>query len=444
MNWNYISNKNKSNGYEDIFNELLTYTSDKFNNTDTDNQDKMINDVFKIYRNKNIFPIIYYNQDGIKNEIKRCLNKEVLLKNNSLSMRTYQGNALLRFLFPNFFQAYSGDGIQINGFDKFNNDNMLKEIIRFTIKHHAPIPSRILSAMNLYRTRQPTNFNPMRAKALYEKYCPKNGLIYDFACGYGGRMLGALTSKNNYKYFGVEPNTETFDNLNILGKYIEEVTDRKNIFKIYNKGSEDLNVSKENFVDFAFSSPPYFNLEKYCNEETQCYVKYPVLEDWFDKYVEPTIQNIYSMLKESAYYAVNIADFKTKDIKVNFVDRWIEISERNGFDFVEQVYMKLQKRGIKSKGSEESIYIFKKINKNNIDNYKNRKVPRYMQEFIKEYQQGKEIININRQKIFDWFVEFAGIAKGETKSIENILNNINTLEDVIFTINEMNNILKTR
>ena len=33
-----------------------------------------------------------------------------------------------------------------------------------------------------------------RAKIIFEHYCPKNGTIYDYSAGYGGRILGALCS----------------------------------------------------------------------------------------------------------------------------------------------------------------------------------------------------------------------------------------------------------
>jgi len=50
-------------------------------------------------------------------------------------------------------------------------------------------------------------------------------------------MLGALSSKNNYTYIAVEPNSDTYYNLLQLGNFIENVTQRKNSFTIYKTGS---------------------------------------------------------------------------------------------------------------------------------------------------------------------------------------------------------------
>lgn len=148
--------------------------------------------------------------------------------------------------------------------------------------------------------------------------------------------------------------------------YIEKTTNRKNIFKLYCQGSEDYYCS-ENYCDFAFSSPPYFSLERYSEEQTQCYNKYPTIEKWFEGYVTPTIKNIYYMLKPNCYYAVNIADFNFGNQRVEYVDKWIKISKQIGFEYVETISMKVETR--KGNGhsgdKKEGIFIFKKVDKLN-------------------------------------------------------------------------------
>jgi hypothetical protein len=65
MSWNYNSIDNSSSGYEDVKDELLSYTKEKYINTTEQEKQKMIDNVFDIYRSKNIFPITYYNENGI-------------------------------------------------------------------------------------------------------------------------------------------------------------------------------------------------------------------------------------------------------------------------------------------------------------------------------------------------------------------------------------------
>lgn len=184
-------------------------------------------------------------------------------------------------------------------------------------------------------------------------------------CGFGGRMLGALSSKNNYKYVGTDPCTETMYHLHELGEYIEMVTGREDSYELHCCGSEDFR-GPANSIDFAFSSPPYFNLEVYSDEPTQCYNKFPKLEEWLEGYVRATIKNIHHMLKPGHFYAVNIADFKVGGGgEVAYVDEWKRISAEEGMPLFDTVYLGVTARAGSAEQAagelkKENIMIFKK------------------------------------------------------------------------------------
>jgi hypothetical protein len=184
-------------------------------------------------------------------------------------------------------------------------------------------------------------------------------------CGFGGRLLGALSSKNNYRYVGTDPCTETMYHLHQLGQYIEQVTGREDSYELHCCGSEEFKGPK-NSIDFAFSSPPYFNLEVYSDEPTQCFNKFPELEGWLEGFVRPTIQNIKHMLKPGKLYAVNIADFKVGSGKeVAYVDEWIRISTEEGMPLFDTVYLGVTARAGSAEQAagelkKENILIFKK------------------------------------------------------------------------------------
>jgi hypothetical protein len=152
-------------------------------------------------------------------------------------------------------------------YDRFFDDEVLSICLKSALKGRKIVNMRttfFASARFLWRSA--TNFSPMRAKAIYERFCPKDGVIYDYSAGFGGRMLGALSSSYNFTYIATDPNTETYENLQQLGQYIEEVSGRTNSYKLYNSCSEDLDLEKES-IDFAFSCPPFYTLEKYTDEE---------------------------------------------------------------------------------------------------------------------------------------------------------------------------------
>lgn len=367
---NYESETKSSTGYEDVLDKLKSYSKEEYVNATPERQEELVNEVFNIYRSKNIFPVTYFNEEGVKEEIKKCIKAEPICDGKVLANRGVSGQMLLKYLFPNLqkvvIKGRKGETI----YDKFYNDDMLKRAIRFCFLYDNArmTPSGIAGGLRLTGVNSASNFKPMNAKALYERYTPEGGTIYDFACGFGGRMLGALSSKKNFKYIGVEPNSETFESLHRLGKHIESVTGRENSYELHKMGSEEFKPNEVEFVDFAFTSPPYFNLEQYTDEDSQCYVKYPTLESWFEGYVRPTIKNIYGMLKYDRYYAVNIADFNVNGTRVEFVDKWIEISEEEGFEYVNNISMRVQARrgyGHDKVANEkrEGIFVFIKPDK---------------------------------------------------------------------------------
>jgi DNA modification methylase len=120
------------------------------------------------------------------------------------------------------------------------------------------------------------------------------------------------------------------------------------------------------YYDAAFSSPPYFNLETYTDEDTQCMNSCSNLDQWFEQYVTPTISMLHTALANDGLYAVNIADYKDGKEEFKIVDRWKQVSEDIGFTYVKQLDMLLNVRPgvgngkLENSYKAEGIYIFKK------------------------------------------------------------------------------------
>lgn len=375
MKWNYEPQFKVDSGYEDIWEDLSKYNSEMYFALDNKGREELIEEVFQIYRSRNIFPTLYYNKEGIIDELKKCKNKILpSFDGEILDKRPTQGSSLLKYIFPNFFKVICKDAKDNTLYDRFYNDHLLKRTIKFCFEFkkndRTPLVSTSLRAgLEMIGGNIPTNFLPMKVRMLVDYYMNKGENFYDFSCGFGGRMLGVLSSNKNLNYFGLEPNTETFEGLNKLNLYIKEAYNCDNKVEIYKQGSEEeIPNSWLEKMDFCFSSPSYFSLERYSDEETQCYIKYPKLQDWLDGYVNFTIKNIYKVLKKGKYYAVNINDFKVNNSEVTFVKDWIEISKQNGFILEKVIPMKLGRKRPNSidfqkvfASKEENIYLFKKI-----------------------------------------------------------------------------------
>lgn len=187
VEWKYASLSKKSSGYEEnipFFKEVAI----EYKEASEERKQEIIQEVFIIYREKNIFPITYFNEEGILEEIKKCREKKVEFKEGTLDIRYNQGQTLCRFLFPNL-QEVVIRGVENNSpYHKFMDDVKLKRAIKFGLDYHNKcVPSEIKNGLEMIGGNVATNFKTMVAKALYEKYTPKGGTIYDFASGFGGQ-----------------------------------------------------------------------------------------------------------------------------------------------------------------------------------------------------------------------------------------------------------------
>ncbi len=157
-------------------------------------------------------------------------------------------------------------------------------------------------------TQYAANFRPALAKQIYDYF--KMPLIYDYSSGFGGRLLGFMASnfqQKDSKYISVEPCSETYAGLIKMVDFF----DMHDFIELHKIGSEDFLPPhyKEKF-GLAFSSPPYFNKEEYSEEETQSCIKFPVYQDWRDKFWFKTMENIHYLLKKDGIFIVNIHDIK--------------------------------------------------------------------------------------------------------------------------------------
>jgi hypothetical protein len=77
-----------------------------------------------------------------------------------------------------------------------------------------------------------------------------------------------------------------------LKQFIKTFGNKAYHYELLTMGSETYRPKKES-LDFAFTSPPYFDTEKYSNEKTQSYLKYKNINTWKEKFLRKTFENVY-------------------------------------------------------------------------------------------------------------------------------------------------------
>lgn len=217
------------------------------------------------------------------------------------------------------------------------NQVMTKPQIRKTIRNYSGVQSI-------------SNFRPSAASCIY-KYFAGNGVVWDMSCGFGGRLLGAYASGKVKKYFGCDPSTKTFEGLINITKDFEFLEMETQIYKI---GSEHFLPSEE--VDLCFTSPPYFNLEQYSEDEQQSFKLYKTQQSWNESFLRKTIRNCYECLKVNGFLLLNIANVKSHK---NLEKDTIEICVQEKFILKDIYYLALSNT-VKGGFKYEPIFIFKK------------------------------------------------------------------------------------
>jgi len=200
---------------------------------------------------------------------------------------------------------------------------------------------KILQAFRLGLEQPAVNFPALTAKWIYENYTshikqdePLH--IYDSSAGWGGRIIGAMTSRKKTHYIGTDPNPDNFiDELGISRyEYVAdfynkkcvdthsdkltsffEVENQGNSYELFQDGSELIHKNPKfqkykGKLDLFFTSPPYFNREQYSQDEKQSFKAYSQYNDWRDNFLKPTLTTIYDYMKSDRYILWNIASIK--------------------------------------------------------------------------------------------------------------------------------------
>lgn len=370
QSWAYTPTDRMCTGYEAEMPRLKALGKQAWVVADDAGKQAIQQEVFEIYRGKGILPINYYNMDGCVDLVMELASKTKSVVDHSVNVGNNEGLTLGRFWFENMQDAYTRTNQSVSLRSRFNNDIKLQRAIKLCYQHRdegelAVVPKNLRRAFDLIDGGSIQNFKPMNARAVWEYICPTIfGRLLDFSSGYGGRMMGAMTSRMRYHYTGIDPNTKTHQGLVALGELFNECGQGSG-YEMHHLPSEQFNPEPGTY-DAAFSSPPYFNLETYSDETTQCMNRCANLDDWFDLYVEPTLDMLHKALVPDGVYAVNIADYKTGKERFEIVERWKQLSERCGFKYQQTIKMMLNVRpgqgnNKKQNGfKHEGIYIFSK------------------------------------------------------------------------------------
>lgn len=229
----------------------------------------------------------------------------------------------------------------------------------WTLKFKEINEAKLRSAIGL-RKYIAAQFNPSSAKAIYEMFDSKK--VLDFSSGWGDRLLAFASCENTEHYTGIDPNESLFEGYQ---KQIEAYGGDKE-YRMIVGCAEDV-VLEEEFFDTVFTSPPYFNVEKYTQEETQSFKKYRKLDDWLDKFLFKALDNAWKSLKKGGHMVINISDVYSNHRINQLCDPMFDyMKQKTDAEFVGTMGLRMNKRP-RSKAQDiegvfaEPIFVWRKV-----------------------------------------------------------------------------------
>lgn len=293
---------------------------------------KYIDDIFNHYR-KSGYP---YYSINVNEELKKLQKSGNTKMEGKIIKQKMAGLALAWNYHPHAVEVRNGKSL--SPLEVFNDDALFRKCIEKRIRYGDNISdAAIRKSLRKYGGLGVSNFRPTSASFIYDYFNAEK--VWDMSAGYGGRMLGSWLSKSVKHYICTEPCTKTYKGLLNMKKDLQSNPNNKSLkIDIHQIGSEDF--LSEN-VDLCFTSPPYFNQERYSDEPTQSYIKFPTYSEWVNGYLRLTIENCKKSLKPTGKLAVNIANTKNNP---TLEQDFLRVCQEVGFTLEDTLYLELSAR----------------------------------------------------------------------------------------------------
>jgi hypothetical protein len=186
-----------------------------------------------------------------------------------------------------------------------------------------------ISAINIIR--------PIVYMEIYSKYKPTS--ILDFCAGWGGALVAASALKIP-NYIGIEINKNLIQPYNELIAFLDERNVKNtNVNMIFD---DALNIDyTQLYYDFVFTSPPYYFIQKYENNQ-----QYKSKKEMDELFYIPLFSKTYSGLQNGGKYAINVCKEVYENVLKELLGEAHEIypykksQRQNNYDEMVYVYTK--------------------------------------------------------------------------------------------------------
>jgi len=213
------------------------------------------------------------------------------------------------------------------------------------------IENSILYRALKMHTYMASQFKPSVAKSIYDLFGAKR--VLDFSAGWGDRLVGFLASGAE-SYVGIDPNTKLHEPY----RRISDSVGGTKATEFICSPAEEVNYGGISY-DFVFTSPPYFDTERYSEEPTQSWIRHSTLDKWLNGFLFEVLGRVYGGLEDGGRFSVNISDKKGEG---NICQPMLEFMDKLGATYEGVIGYKMHKRnGIGLEGNFcEPVFVWSK------------------------------------------------------------------------------------
>lgn len=196
----------------------------------------------------------------------------------------------------------SGDQFSTyEGLQRICNDEVKPERLRFVCadKFRAMISGSIAFSA----AKMPLDFPAHLAKSLIDEFCKPGGAVLDACAGWGGRLVGFLASQAS-EYNGTDASPYQIEGDKAIWSTFQGFTAQEKKVTL-NCSPFEKQPIQEVYFDFALTSPPYFDTEKYLGGE-QSRESNANYQSWRDNFYRVLIQKVFDALKHDAFFCLQV------------------------------------------------------------------------------------------------------------------------------------------
>ena len=267
------------------------------------------------------------------------------------------GMSIIKQTMPHLYEVKSYKGVCIR--DQWTKEN-IEKVLRLNRKTHStPYVTEIIRQLGFMAgTSKVTIYRPLLTKRIVEAFGAKK--VLDVCVGWGGRMLGSACV-DGVQYTGIEPCQKTFQGL----RHMQQELKLEDRVTLYHDIAESVLPTLKDTYDLALTSPPYYNLELYSDEESQSH-QYGDYSTWVDKFLKPVVFGVLDHLKEDGHSCWSVKNFKT-DKAYPLYDDIVELHRKKGWIKIDREFYigNCLRPGLKdedgnARKSKESTFVFVK------------------------------------------------------------------------------------